>query len=395
MDTISISKQKIFDTNHRTVAYELSFEDALNEVSSKVKGTSRLIVSAMASKELDKLLGKTTLAFVDVDEEILSKGILDVLDKDRFILNILEDIELSDKIIAKIIQYRKRGFRLSLEHFDSSAKMIMKFNKLFNYIDIIKMDVILSEPENLKNVMGKFRDTRIKLLAQNIETKKDYYRYKSMGFDFFQGYYLDKPEIVKIGESKEPTQFIILKLIQSIKNDESTKELELFIKRQPDLSFKLVKFFNNIRKFDIKIESLMQIITLMGRDKLLRWLIVYLYSEVSVNPASETILKLAIKRAQKMEAEVEDRYKSKAYLAGMFSLLGSIFETDIKVLMEHVQMDKDIISLVVDKKGIFASSLLKAEHSEKAYLKKKVLEDFDKIDIVDLIYMLENSDIEI
>ncbi len=398
MNIINISKQKIFDNKKHLYAYELVFKDSSDEdaaLSTTVKGTSQLIISSISSKELDKLLGTKTLAFVNVDEITLTKGILDVLDNKRFILNILEDIELSDKVVAKIIQYKKRGFKFSIEHFDSSAQMIKKFNRLFNFIDIIKMDVVLSEPENLKKVMSKFKGTRIKLLAQNIETKDDFAKYLNMGFDYFQGYYLDKPELMEIVKSKEPSQFIILQLIKIIKNDNSTEELELFIKKQPDLSFKLVQFFNNTKKFNVKIESLTQVITLMGRDKLLRWLLVYLYSEASKNPASKTILSLAIKRAERMEAEAKDKHKDKAYLAGMFSMLSSIFETDIRELMNHIKMDDDITSLVLEKKGIFATSLMRAEELEKEYLKKVMLANFEKLNSTDLIYTLEDSGVEI
>jgi EAL and modified HD-GYP domain-containing signal transduction protein len=392
VNVINISKQKIFDNKNQLYAYELVFKDGANNdtgLSSSVKGTAQLIMSSITSKELDKLLAPKTLAFVDVNEEILSKGILDVLDKDRFILNILEDIDLTEKVVSKIIQYKKRGFKLSIEHFDSSAQMIKKFNILFNYVDIIKMDIVLSEPENLEKVMSKFKGGRIKLLAQNIESKEDHKICLEMGFDLFQGYYLDKPEVIEIIGSKEPAQFIILQLIKIIKDNNSTEQLEFFIKKQPDLSYKLVQFFNNSKRFNVKIESLTQVITLMGRDKLLRWLLVYLYSEVSQNPASKTILALAIKRAERMEAEADFRHKDKAYLAGMFSMLSSIFETDIKELMNHIQMDSDITSLVLEKKGIFAGSLMRAEIEEKENLKAIMLANFEKLHTTDLIYTLE------
>ncbi|QOY52556.1 EAL and HDOD domain-containing protein [Candidatus Sulfurimonas baltica] len=398
MNVINISKQKIFDNKNRLFAYELVFKDSEDQrtgLSTHVKGTAQLIMSSITSVELDKLLGQKTLAFINIDEETLLKGILDVLDKDRFILNILENIELTEKVIAKIIQYKKRGFILSIEHFDSSAEMIKKFNRLFNYIDIIKMDVELSEPENLQKVMSKFKGGRIKLLAQNIETKEDHKTYLDMGFDFFQGYYLDKPEVVEIIGSKEPAQFIILQLIKIIKENNETDKLEFFIKKQPDLSFKLIQFFNNSKSLSVKVESLIQVITLMGRSKLLRWLMVYLYAEVSKNPASKTLLELAIKRAERMEADANPRDKDKAYLAGMFSMLSSIFETDIKELMNHVKMDSDITSLVLEKKGIFAGSLMRAETAEKEYLKKIMIANFDKLDTTDLIYTLEYGGVEI
>ncbi|EDZ62585.1 signal transduction c-di-GMP phosphodiesterase, EAL/HD-GYP region [Sulfurimonas gotlandica GD1] len=398
MNVINISKQKIFDNKKHIFAYEIVFRDSENQttgLSCSVKGTSKLIISSIGSTELDKLLGQRTLAFINVDAETLTKGILDVLDNKRFILNILEDIDLTDNVIAKIIQYKKRGFSFSLEHFDSSAQMITKFSRLFNFIDIIKMDIVLSEASNLEKVQAKFKGTRIKLLAQNIETKEDFLKYSQMGFDYLQGYYLDKPEMMEIIGTKEPAQVIILQLIKIIKDNDTTEQLESFIKKQPDLSFKLVQFFNNSKKFDVQVESLTQVITLMGREKLLRWLMVYLYSEASQNPASKTILALAIKRAERMEAEAEPKQKDKAYLAGMFSMLSSIFETDIKELMNHINMDNDITSLVLDKKGIFASSLMRAEAAEKDYLKEIMLANFEKLHTTDLIYTLEYGGVDI
>lgn len=398
MNIINISKQKIFDNKNNAFAYELVFKDDLEDeigILNSVKGTSQLIISSISSKELNALLGNTKLAFINVDEKVLLKGILDVLDKDRFTLNILEDIKLDEKVISKLIQYKKRGFKLSLEHFDSSAQMIKKFQRLFNYIDIIKMDVTLSEPENLEKVLNKFKGTRIKVLAQNIENKEEFLKYLHMGFDYFQGYFLDPIQTIEIIASKDPTQFTILQLIKIIKDDNTTEQLEQFIKKQPDLSYKLIEFLNKTNNFNVKIESLTQVITLMGRAKLLRWLLLYLYSELSTNSASETILDLALRRAEKMEEEASPKDKDKAYLAGMFSMLDSIFETDIKELMHHIQMDKDITSLVLNKKGKFAGSLMRAELEEKKYLKQLMMENFEQLNTKDLIYTLEDGGVEI
>jgi len=96
-----------------------------------------------------------------------------------------------------------------------------------------------------------------------------------------------------------------------------------------------------------------------------------------------------------MEAEADEKNRDKAYLAGMFSMLGSIFEMDPNELMNYVKMDNDITMLVLHKKGIFASSLMRAEMAEKVYLKKVMMANFDKLDTSDLVYTLEDSGIGI
>ena len=54
-----------------------------------------------------------------------------------------------------------------------------------------------------------------------------------------------------------------------------------------------------------------------------------------------------------------------------------------------------ITSLIVNNKGIFASSLRRAKDAEKNYLKKIMIDNFEKLDTTDLIYTLEDNGIDI
>lgn len=389
---VYLARQKIFDSNGRTYAYELLFRDhahGIKEFPSNMKATAHVIINTLTNICVNELIGKDGIGFINIDEEVLTSDVIDVLDKERFILEILETTDLTDKVVNKIKQYHARGFKIAIDDFDCSAEMLKKFVPLLKYIDIIKIDVLIAEPENLKNVVSKLKKTGVKILAEKIETKDAYEKYLRMGFDYFQGYFLNRPEVVEINRYKESTQMVILQLIKLIKQDGETPAIESYIKQQPDLTFKLLKFLNNQSNLDIEIESVTQIITLLGRDKLLRWLMIYIYAEVSTNPASEAIMDMAVKRAERMEADATTpQDKDKAYLAGMFSLIDAIFEADVKELMQYINLDKEINSLVIEKKGKFAASFFKAEKSEREYLRELVMQNFHKISTVDIVYSL-------
>ncbi|MDD5156696.1 EAL domain-containing protein [Sulfurimonas sp.] len=391
MNNVFIARQKIFDKVGKVYAHELLFRDyahGIKDFPTNIKATSHVIINSLTNISTNELLGIDGIGFVNIDEEILLSDAVDVLNKERFVLELLETVDLTAKVINKIKQYHYRGFKIAIDDFDCSGEMIKKFLPILKYIHFIKIDVMESEPENLRNVISRLKQMGIKLLAEKIETKMAYDEYAKMGFDLFQGYYLDMPEVLEINRYKESTQIIILHLIKLIRGDGETSEIEAYIKQRPELSYKLLRFLNNQGKVVERVESITQIITMLGRDKLLRWLMVYVYSELSNNPASEIILKMATKRAERMEADALLLDKDKAYLAGMFSLMDAIMETDMKDLMKYVNLDKDITSLVVDKKGKFALSFLKAEESEREYLKRLVIDNFDKINTVDIIYAL-------
>ncbi len=397
MGKLYLAKQKIFKESGDLFGYELLFRDSeynSAEIANNMKATSQVILNTLTNLNMDELLGKRGTAFINVDEKMLLSGIIDMLDNKRFVLEMLETIELSENVIQKIKYYHRRGFMIAVDDFDCSTEMIKKFAPLIKHIHIFKIDVLAFQAENFKPVIEKLKSIGIRLLAEKIETREAYQKYKSLGFDLFQGYYLHKPEVVEADGYKEVAYLAILHLIKLIKNDEETVKIEMFIKQKADLSYKLIKFLNNQVAFTTPVESMTQVITLLGRDRLLRWLMVYLYSEISTNPASKTLLHFAIRRAEIMEEEAQYRDKEKAYLAGMFSLLGAVFNANVKELMQHVKMDRDITNLVVDKKGKFAQTLLKIEKAEKEYLKKLVVDNFDKFSTVDIIDLLEKTDIE-
>lgn len=398
MSKVFIAKQKILNKSGQLYAHELLFRDNANGITNfptNLKATAHVLMHSLTNLNLDELLGKNGVAFINVDETVLTSGMLDVLDKDRFTLELLETIDLTDKVLSKIKQYYKRGFTIAIDDFDCSAEMIKKFTPVFKYIKIIKMDVLVAEPHNLKNVMNKLKSTGKLLLAEKVETQAEYNEYVKMGFDLFQGYHLHKPEVIEVDRYKEAAKLTILQLIKIIKEDGDSSEIEKYIKQQADLSYKLITFLNNHSIVEHKIDSIIQVITLLGRDKLLRWLLIYLYSEASNNPASETILTLAQKRAEAMEEEARLQDKDKAYISGMFSMLDSLFETNIKDVMKNINMDKEITQLVVEKKGKFATSLRKAEEVERDYLKGLICNNFDKINVTDIIYSLEFAGIGI
>ena len=110
------------------------------------------------------MLDKNGIAFINIEEDVLTSDIIDILDKDRFVLEILETTHLTDKVVAKIKQYHARGFKIAIDDFDCSAEMIIKFKPLFKYIHVIKIDVLMAEAENLKNVVNKLKKSGIKLL---------------------------------------------------------------------------------------------------------------------------------------------------------------------------------------------------------------------------------------
>jgi len=393
-----MAKQKIFNRNGSVFAYEFLFRDQPNGIQKFPKNlvaTSNVLLSSLTNIDINTLTSKGDIIFLNVDEKFLESGMVDMLDKNRFLLEILETTQLNDNIISRIKQYHKRGFKIAIDDFDCSPEMLKQFAPIFKYLHLVKIDVVESEPENLKNIVDRLKKSGIKILAEKIETQEEYEEYLAMGFNLFQGYYLDVPELITINTTEDSSKAVLLNLIKLVRSDADTEAIHYYIKQKPELSIKLIKFLNNHENFETKIESIIQVITLLGRDKLLRWLLLYLYSDMVDTPLSESILNFATKRAESMEALASDENKDKAYLAGMFSMIGTLFDCDTHEVIKDIDLDKDITDLVLKRNGIFLSSLIKAEESERSYLKKLLVSNLDTIDPMDIVHTLSANGIDI
>ncbi|MFA6396054.1 MAG: EAL domain-containing protein [Sulfurimonas sp.] len=397
MNIVYLAKQKIFNRTGQVYAHELLFRDnksGIKEFPTNLQATAHVLLNTITNVCTNELLGgENGIAFINLDEHAITSGIVDSLDKKRFVLEILETTNLTEKVIARIKQYHTRGFQIAIDDFDCSSEMLRKFAPIFKYINIIKVDIIAADEENLKKVVTKIKQLNIQILAEKIENDEEYKFYRNMGFDLFQGYHLHKPEIIEIDRHKDATKATILSVIKLIRDDGHTAEIESFIKQRVALSYKLIKFINNELKVETRIESIAHVITLLGRDKLLRWLLIYLYSEPSNNLTTKNLMAFAIQRAEKMEEDARKEDKDKAYIAGMFSMLGTLFDTDIKQIMKGVKVDKDIMDLVVDKKGKFFPSFSKIVHSENEHLKHLLFQNFEKVDVTLVIAALESIDV--
>jgi c-di-GMP phosphodiesterase len=214
LDKVYLAKQKVFNRNNKKFAYELLFRDyeyGIKIFPTNIKATSHVLINVLTN--INHVLSEPGIVLINVDEEFLLSGLVDILDKSKFMLEILETTDLSDKVVSKIRSYQRQGYKIAIDDFDCSFEMIKKFTPIFKYINLIKIDIQAAQPDNLKNVVIKMKAKGLKLLAEKVETKEEYQMCLEMGFDLFQGYYLDKPQSVEIHRSKDITQYIILNLI--------------------------------------------------------------------------------------------------------------------------------------------------------------------------------------
>jgi EAL and modified HD-GYP domain-containing signal transduction protein len=169
-----------------------------------------------------------------------------------------------------------------------------------------------------------------------------------------------------------PNRLLLLELLSQVANDADSHEIEATIKRDPQLSYYLLKLVNSVGfSLTTKITSFNQAITLLGRRQLQRWLQLLLYARTVDGGKANALLPRAAMRAGLTEALCKDGggtrdAQDRAFMTGMFSLLDRLFGAPIGEIIGPLNLADDVCAALTHGAGPFGTLLRAVAASEDA-----------------------------
>ncbi|VAX32126.1 Predicted signal transduction protein [hydrothermal vent metagenome] len=348
-----IARQPIFDVKQEVYAYELLFRsgmenffngDNLDQASSKVIGDSVLLHG------LDVLTaGKK--AFYNVTRQTLTEGYCAMLPEEQTVVEILENIEPDAETLEACKKLKEAGYPIALDDFVYEEK----FKPFLELADIIKVDFLLSDKAEQRDMAERFIPKGIQMLAEKVETWEIYQEAKEMGYVFFQGYYFAKPTILS---TKDIPSFKLhyLQILQEIQKPQlSYQGLEEIIKREMSLSYKLLRYINSaFFGWQVTVSSINHALVLLGEVEVKKWTSLMALSNMADGKTDELVIQ-AIVRAKFCESLAPKlglaARSQDLFLMGMFSLIDGIMDRPIEEVLEKIPIESDIKDALLGKEG--------------------------------------------
>jgi c-di-GMP-related signal transduction protein len=182
------------------------------------------------------------------------------------------------------------------------------------------------KPEQLQVIVAavKARMPAAAVVAEKVETVEQFNALQSYGATLFQGYWFARPDIIKT-KVVSPGQAHVLQLINLVRNQASTDEIESMLKKDAMLGFNLMRLINSAGfGMGREITSFRQAVMLMGLKKLFRWAALLLTAS-KANGTPAAVGTLAVVRGRMMELLAANTLTSDecdgAFIVGIFSLL--------------------------------------------------------------------------
>lgn len=345
-----IARQPIFDREMNAYAYELLFRSSSTQEASNItdgdSATTELILNAFTEIGLIQVVDNK-VAFINLTTNL----ILDFppVPTEQVVLEILEDVKVDTDIVTAVKKLSEQGYTIALDDFEYDES----WDPLIEIASIIKIDIQALTKEQLEKHVELLKDKNVKLLAEKVETHEEYEFCKALGFDYFQGYFLSKPNIVA-GKKTSTNKLVIMKLICELqKRDISIPEIEKLLSEDPKLSYKLLQIINSAAYIKAKkIESLHQAVVFLGLHKLREWASLIALSQVDDKPNELMVTTMVRAKMCELIAASEGSHQIEAYYtAGLFSTLDALMDDEIEELMNKLPISEDIKQALINKAG--------------------------------------------
>lgn len=356
-NTSFIGRQAILNEQREVFGYEL-FDRSTSSFSAA--SDAALLFNALSYAGTEALVGKK-LVFINCTHESLAGGHLELIHPDKVILEVPpmpegSAQELIDEQVAIFTSLKERGFRIA---FDQNV-LRHSYSTWLPMANFIKLDMLAIPAENLQAIV-KMAQTRAtaQLVAEKVESEAQYESMKTLGIKLFQGFWFAKPDVVQT-KTVRPNQAIILQLLNLVRNQGSTAEIEELLKKDPTLSFNLLRFINSAGfGLSVEITSFRHAVMILGLKKLFRW--AALLMTTSRGGSAPAVGQTAVVRGRLMELLATELLAAddvdNAFIVGIFSLLDSMLGIPMEMALESIALPQPVVDALLYKTGVFAPLL--------------------------------------
>lgn len=362
-----IARQPIFNSSLQVVAYELLFRDGKSNSFPNIdpdQATSNILTHNQLTLGVESITGNLP-AYINFHTEALIQHFPLFLDPEKVVIEILEDVTASYKVLKACKLLKSKGYILALDDYDFDTK----WDCFFPYIDIIKIDVLESSILQMSKFINTMSSSNIKFLAEKVETAQEFEKFKMLGFDLFQGYFFAKPEMLK-QRKLSTAQHNILSLIEHANRTQLDFDtLSDIFSGDPGLTYKLLRFINSpIYGRSQAITSLKHALAYIGELELKKFIALLALTDLAQYKPIE-IMRLSLVRAkfsEQMSAICADAENPpKAFLTGILSMIDGILDQELISILNILPVHADIKVALIDKNNYLSHYLMLAKQLEQ------------------------------
>jgi EAL and modified HD-GYP domain-containing signal transduction protein len=356
-ESVFLGRQPILDRSGALHAYELLFRDSPDNrapVHDDVQATAHVVARTVGEIGVSAVLGDYR-GYVNMNRALLFDDIVHIMPPDRFVLEVLETVTFDAALFRRCSQLRDAGFQLAL---DDVVKLDDTLLAALPYVDTVKIDFLATDQKALPALAAEVKRRGKALVAEKVETHEHFQRARDLGFDYFQGYFFARPQVLATRRTSA-SRVALMRLLSLLADDPAMRSLEAELKRNPEVVVQLLRVANS-SAFGLSrhVSSLRDAIAAIGTRQITRWTQLLLYADGRGLPwRSDPLVQLVGTRARFMELAArvlrpsDDSFADSAFMTGIFSLVHVVLDMPAAEALTRLSLSEAIREAIVDGRG--------------------------------------------
>ncbi|MBL4580970.1 MAG: HDOD domain-containing protein [Gammaproteobacteria bacterium] len=345
-----IARQPIFDAELNVQAYELLFRDedvSLANISDGNIASSQVMINAFLEIGIDAI-SDNRISFINLTRDFIVGQLPLPVAPNAVVIEILEDIVVDDELLTALRSFSSKGFRLALDDYTFTDDK----KPLFDIVDIVKIDIMDCDRDTLVSDVRALQKCNVKLLAEKVETREDFELCKSLDFDFFQGYFISRPEVIK-GQALRPSRISLLEILTMLEDPNcDVDSLENLISQDVTISYKILRIINSsFFGFRRKIDSVKQAVVSLGMKAIRDWFVILALTSIDDKPRELIMLTLVRARMMKILAQKKNLNPDSCFTTGLFSSIDAIMDQPMNEVLKELPLSSDIANALIKREG--------------------------------------------
>ena len=352
MAEILVGRQPIFNNYLQVDAYELLFRSAGSGNQARFvdgdQATTEVILNSFSEIGLADLVGDKRI-FINATRNFLTGKYPIPIPPDKLVLEVLEDITIDKELVAALKDFAARGYHIALDDVVS----LKRIQPLLGIAKTIKVDLLSIDRTGLPALVQSLKRYKINLLAEKVETQKELKFCKHLGFTYFQGYFLCKPNIVK-GRRLDTSRLVILQSLAKLQDPQiNFQDLEQIIAQDVSLGYKLLKLVNSAH-YAVRepVKSISQAVSFIGLEQLRGWMTLLLLSAIPNKPRELTNIAMSrAKMGEILARSIGVGPVESYFMVGLFSVLDALVDMPMQQAIAHLPIAEDITNALLHRTG--------------------------------------------
>ena len=343
-DDVFVARQPIFDRSQRLHAYELLFRGGLENfclAGDPNQMAGDVLQAAWLTFGLSTLVGQCK-AFTNFTRDLLVAGYAEALPVESTVIELLETVDGDPEVVKACQNLKQKGYTLALDDFVYRPAL----DPLIPLANVIKVRFRDSDPQEQEQHIRRLASQEVELLAEAVETHDEYRRARELGFSYFQGYFFQKPEVIK-GRTLSGSHLTYLRLLQSVtRPDLNIDEVEAIVRTDASVTHRLMKYLGSAAfALRAEINSVRHGLVLLGKEQTRRFVSLVALGEMGSHKPPELLVNAAV-RARFCELLGEDAgmadRKPDLFLLGVLSLLDAMLDQPMSKILEELPLAADL-----------------------------------------------------